>query len=153
MTKTKCVCMLAVLVIAGCATGPETKYSEWRREQPAKAPAIGVVRRVDNVEVWDHGDPDRPYVVVALLEQDFPDEEKLLAKSEEMLAKAAQQHKADGLILIARRFAPKNAFVEWGREASAVDNSGTQAQSTSGTVRLGRGRNCSVIAYAIKYVK
>lgn len=90
--------LLTAVTLTGCVKYPDAVWSEWRAKQPVVSSPVGVITKMRGMDCWSHGVPDRPYRVIALIEQDFIDDSDYLVRAPVTLVKAAREHKADALI-------------------------------------------------------
>jgi hypothetical protein len=67
--------LVAVLAFSGCAsiTGTETSYKSWVGDDVYQGKG-GAVEVVNGVEIWEHGEPNKPYKVIGLITQSKSDD-------------------------------------------------------------------------------
>lgn len=94
----KLVWLLLVLAV-GCVKYPDANWSEWRGAQPVGGEPVGAVAKRDGIDFWSHGVPDRPYVVVAVLDQDFVEDQDYIERAPRAIIRAAREHGANAVVL------------------------------------------------------
>ncbi len=88
--------LLCAVLCAGCAS---TNYKAWHGGGVQTGPG-GAMEVVQGVEVWTHGRPNRPYVVVGVIEDTRPGGIIPMAQRAGAVAKAAKAKGGDGLIVV-----------------------------------------------------
>ena len=131
--------LLPVLIFAaGCATNTVKPWSSSEVRQGKG----GSVRNVDGIDIWEHGEPDRPHKIIAVIERSVPlvpGVSALIyhaATMESELVSAAKEQGGDGIVVVERqssylgqssRGTPLNAMsrtvavIKYVREASNSD--------------------------------
>jgi hypothetical protein len=89
--------VLALVVLGGCAT---PQYLPWQggRVIPASAEG-GAVKRVGGIDFWESGAPNRPYVVIGLIQDTRPGGPLFMMHRAPQLAVLAREKGADAIIL------------------------------------------------------
>jgi hypothetical protein len=96
---------LVLVFAAGCATS----FTPWRGGQVIQGRG-GSVRTVKGVDIWENGEPDRPYVIVGVIDSaTLPTSSILLgatlaAGSESDMVNAAKKNGGDAVILVSEQF-------------------------------------------------
>jgi len=95
--------LLPVLIfVAGCATNTVKPWSSSEVRQGKG----GSVRNVDGIDIWEHGEPDRPYKIIAVIERSAPFVPGVAlliyhaATMESALVSAAKEQGGDGIVVV-----------------------------------------------------
>ena len=93
--------------VSGCAMYTKTTFSEYRSDNNIFIGKGGTVKVVDGIDVWTHGEPNRKYKVVGIIEQSNYDNRSLVsliagATKDSEIITVAKEHGANGLIYLRR---------------------------------------------------
>jgi hypothetical protein len=93
--------ILVYLLVAGCAA---TTFKAWTNDEvyPGKG---GTVRKVGDLDVWEYGEPDRPYRVLGIIESAVPITGSVfvlvsMASMHNDVLETAKQQGADGIMFM-----------------------------------------------------
>lgn len=100
--------LVSALIFSGCAavTGTETTYKSWRGDDIYQGKG-GAVEVVNGVEIWEHGEPNKPYKVIGLITQSKSDDSvnKLLfgSYSQKQITDIVLREGGDGVVIMANK--------------------------------------------------
>lgn len=93
------VLVLVCLLVAGCAT-----FKPWSSQQTYQGKG-GTFHKVGDMDVWDYGEPDRPYRIIGVIKYVSPITGGIflvfnLLTMNDMLVDTAKQQGADGIMIL-----------------------------------------------------
>lgn len=100
--------LVAVLAFSGCAsiTGTETSYKPWVGDDVYQGKG-GAVEVVNGVEIWEHGEPNKPYKVIGLITQSKSDDsvnQLLFGKySQQQITDIVTKEGGDGVVVMSSK--------------------------------------------------
>lgn len=91
--------LLACLIVTGCATAT---FKPWSNEEVYQGKG-GSVQTVEGIDVWEYGEPDRPYRIIGIIQCDVPITGGHLVFAsmltmDRTVIDAAKQQEADGIV-------------------------------------------------------
>ena len=88
--------IIAAFMLGGCAQ----QYLSWQggRVNPGSVEG-GAVKRIEGIDFWEAGTPNRPYVIVGLIQDERPVGPLFMMQRTPQLAALAREKGADAVIL------------------------------------------------------
>jgi hypothetical protein len=86
--------VFASMVFVSCST---TNFTEYRGQSIVQGKG-GTIRRVDGVDFWENGDPDRNYKILGVIDDTRGDASR--GSKDEDIAKVARDRGGDAVILL-----------------------------------------------------
>jgi hypothetical protein len=92
------------LLLASCALYTKTQFTEYRGPSEFRGEG-GTVRKVDGIDVWQTGTPDRKFKLLGLIQQSHQDNHSLMsaiagASKDSALIKQAKANGGDAIIFL-----------------------------------------------------
>ena len=104
--------MTTLAAVSMFAAGCSTTFTEYRGQSIVEGKG-GTVRKVDGIDFWENGDPDRKYQILGVIDDSRGDSIFVPGK-DGAIAKVAREHGGDAVVLLRSE-----------RELGAIDNDGS----------------------------
>jgi hypothetical protein len=98
--------MFGVLLVTGCAIYTQTSFSTWQGSNTYIGQG-GTVKKVDGIDIWTLGEPNRPFRLLGIIQQNHFDNGSVMSTlagmtSDSDLVEAAKQNGGDAIIYVSR---------------------------------------------------
>jgi hypothetical protein len=95
-TRDLAVVALTSVLLVSCAT---TNFTEYRGESVVRGKG-GAVRKVEGIDFWENGDPNRKYRILGVIDDTRGDGLISRARKDTDIAEVARQYGGDAVVLI-----------------------------------------------------